>query len=301
MRTALYMVIHPGITPYLRPWYESLKAQRDQDFDLWLSLDGVSREQVCSILETEVNATWRVASSGATHAALRADALGSVTTDYDAVILVDGDDVLEPSRVGAAKEALETHDVYGCAMTLIDETGGALPGVFTPPPGADLAELLPRLNLFGFSNTAYRSGVLADALAALPNTTLVDWWVVTRAWLQGAALTFDHHPRMAYRQYASNTARVLPPFTPAYLLTATAHVLNHYHLLLADAPEDAPPASLSHLDSRHSDVQRFAAAVTDHDVLARYLGALHARPQSLYLWWEMVAHPDLETLWTSSP
>ena len=299
MRTALYTVVHPGITPYLRPWHESLRAQRDQNFDLWLSLDGVSREQVCATLETEVDATWCVARPGATHAALRADALGSVTRDYDAVILVDGDDVLEPSRVGAAKEALEAHDVYGCAMTLMDETGGALPGVFAPPPGADSSKLLPRLNLFGFSNTAYRSRVLADALTALPDTTLVDWWVVTRAWLQGATLTFDRRPRMAYRQYANNTARVLPPFTPAYLLTATAHVLNHYRLL-EDVPENAPPESLSHLKMRHLEVQRFAAAITDRDVLARYLEALHARSQTLYLWWEMVAHPDLETLWKSS-
>src|SRR4030095_8527297 len=101
-----------------------------------------------------------------------------------------------------------------------------------PSTDRDLAALLPRGNIFGMSNSAYRAAVLARCLPVPPDCVLPDCLLASRALALGARLTWDNAPRMGYRQYANNCARILPPFTAQGVLTAAALVVQHYRLLL---------------------------------------------------------------------
>jgi hypothetical protein len=170
--------------------------------------------------------------------------------------------------------------------------------VFGPPPGACIQTILPRYNIFGMSNTAYRTGVLTQCLPIPPDCVLIDWLLVTRAWARGASLYFDPAPDMAYRQYGANVARVLPPFTEQQVLEATGRVVNHYRQVLS-GNHSIPGEKLALLREARDRAEVFQEAITKSaHTLREYVQALNSiSPQ--YIWWWCVAHPDLEAIWTS--
>ena len=161
MRLAVYTTIYPAVQPYLNDWFRSLCEQTDQDFDLWVGLDGLTSASVQHHLGTEVKATWMVASPGATPAEIRDQALTRTAESYSGVVLVDSDDRMHPTRVDAAKRSLETDDLNGCALSFIDGQGAPLGRNFCLPAHVAPDELFPRQNVFGFSNSAIRSQLLS--------------------------------------------------------------------------------------------------------------------------------------------
>ena len=294
MKTALYTTVHPASRPYLEPFFGSVAAQTDLEFDFWLGVDALRPEALgnASVLN---EAHFVVAEPGDTPASLRGRAWAQIVTLYDAVILVDSDDVLYPGRVAAAKKQLEISDVGGCALELIAENGASLGVTLQAPPERNWAELLPHSNVFGLSNTAYRCEVLAKTLPLPQDVAVVDWLVVTRAYFAGARLGFDAAPRMAYRQYESNTAQVTPPFTPEGILRATAHVLTHLQYVVRG--QNINTEQFGRFEQRLAEVQRFSEQVQG-DALTTYTQKLNARTQPVYLWWACVAHKELAYLWS---
>lgn len=294
MKTALYTTVHPTSAPYLNDFFKSVARQVDTAFDLWIGLDMLKPEEIGAALGP-VEARFVLAEKGDTPASLRQRAWEPIVASYDAVILVDSDDVLYPERVADAKAHLHDCDVFGCALSLIAEDGTPLGLNFQAPPRSDWTELISKYNVFGLSNTAYRCEVLAKTLPVPPNVSLVDWFLVTRAYLAGARLSFGATCGMAYRQYHDNTARVLPPFTAQQIARATQHVLEHYQHVLEHLPAGVR-TPVSPFEERFGEVQRFADAARE-DAFKRYTRALNARTQPVYLWWECVAHKELEALW----
>ncbi len=203
---AVYTTIYPGVETYLVDWYQSLRQQTDQGFQLWIGLDKLGSESVQKVLGPDLKANWVVASVGTTPAQIRQRALARIVETCSAVVLVDSDDLLHPSRVAAARSALQTSELAGCALCLIDQHGNDLDLIFDLPPQLEPDDVFPRNNVFGFSNSAFRSDLLRRCLPIPASAVLVDWFLATRAWLLGARLTFDHVPRMDYRQHSTNTS-----------------------------------------------------------------------------------------------
>lgn len=290
MKTAVYTTVHPASAPYLEAFFRSVQGQTDGDFDLWIGLDALPEAALKAELGS-LDAHIVPAAAGDTPASLRGRVWEGLVTAYDALFMVDSDDLLYPERVAAAKRGLESHDAYGCALDLITENGTPLNLTLTAPQ-TDPAELLPRANVFGLSNTAYRADVLAKTLPLPREVAVVDWFVATRASLADARFSFDRVSRMAYRQYPDNTAQVIPPFTPEGIARATRYVREHFQHALA------PPvgASIAPFERRYEAVRRFAERVRG-DLLATYTRELNARKQTVYLWWECVAHEELSYLW----
>jgi len=296
-RLAVYTTVYPGVEPYLGDWYQSVQRQSDNDFDLYIGVDSLRPEEITEAIGVVPHAMLLTYEAGTTFAQIRTTALEKLVDAYDAIVLVDSDDLLHPSRVAAAREALETHDLMGCALRLIDEQGKDLGLTFGPACEVDYDSLLPRYNVFGLSNTAYRAHTLRRCLPIPEDCILIDWLLATRAWAIGASLGFDTTARMSYRQHANNTANVLPPFTARHILRAAQLVLEHYRLLITTNQLRGLVPHEVMLESAFSRAKRFQQAITAKvDKLERYVEELNKLTPK-YVWWWCVAHPELEELW----
>jgi hypothetical protein len=128
--------------------------------------------------------------------------------------------------------------------------------------------------------------------------SLVDWFLVTRAWLLGALLSFDPVVRMDYRQHDANMPRVRLPFTTTQIRSDTALVSGHFALMRDNPVTGAMPDRLAQIDRVAADVEAFRCRVAeDKRALTQYAAALNASPPPL-LWWACVAYPPLRHMWT---
>jgi hypothetical protein len=297
MTLAVYTTIYRGVEAYLVDWYRSLRKQTDQDFQLWIGLDTLGSELVQDMLGADLRANWVEGSYGATPAQIRQQALARIVETCFGVVLVDSDDRIHPTRVAAARTGLQASDLAGCALCLIDQQGEDLGVTFGLPPQIEPEDVLPRNNIFGFSNSAFRSDLLKRCMPIPAEAVLVDWFLATRAWLLGARLAFDGVPRMDYRQHATNTARVRSPFSPEQVISDTALVRHHFQILLAEPMHDFVTDRVATLKRVTAEVEEFhQQVVLDPAQLDGYVQALNAlRPAPL--WWSCVAYPALRNMW----
>lgn len=295
-RLAVYTTIYPGVEQYLATWYRSVELQTDRAFDLWLGVDRLSREAVIAALGAEPRAEWVMSQPGQNGGGVRAAAIARMADSYDAVVFVDSDDLLDPTRVAAARSALGRCDLAACALRIVDQVGREMGPVFGLPEKWALEQILTHYNVLGLSNTAYRTAVLRRCLPVPEDCVLLDWLLGTRAWAFGATIEFDRTPHMAYRQYPANMVRVIPPFGPDYVLTATKRVLAHYDCVL-DARWPLPEPAYSAVVTARGRARGFHRALSGSRVrLERYVVALNRLPP-IYVWWWCVAHPELEGIW----
>lgn len=295
-RLAVYTTVYPGVEPYLGDWYRSILSQSDSDFDLWVGVDSLGLDQFSAALGREPEDVNLIIHRHSSPAQIRENAIESLVQSYDAVVFVDSDDLLYPTRVAAVRAALQEHDLIGCALKIIDTQGQELGLTFAPPPGQAIASLLPCYNVFGLSNTAYRTEVLRRCLPIPADCVCIDWLLATRAWALGAGMHFDRVPQMAYRQHGANTARVLLPFTAEQVMGAASRVCNHYVCLLA-AGWPLPTAHRQVIEAARERAERFHGSISQSpDRLNRYVEALNQLTPE-YIWWWCVAHPNLEEIW----
>jgi hypothetical protein len=295
--TVLCTTIHPQVLPYLAPFLASVAGQSDADVDVWFALDGVPAGQVRELLPSGLRVRFIDAPPGVAPAEVRTVLFSAVCQSYELAILADADDVLETSRVAAAKAATREVDVSACAMSLIDEAGADLGYAFGALPDgspAALDELLAHGNVFGLSNSCYRTAVLDACLPVPPGCTVVDWYLATAARLHGGRLALDPERHMRYRQHRANIAPVLPPFSAASIVRATGIVRGHHELVANLDADDAPLRAA--LRAARSGLDAFAAAIAEPALLERYVRAVNALPPP-QAWWTMVANPELEGLW----
>lgn len=298
---ALYTTAYPAVLPFLSQWYESVRAQTDRGFDIWIGVDALSRAEVTAALGLEHDThkiSMVIAPPGSSSAQVRAQAISRMIGDYDMVIFTDADDLLHPERVAAARAALANADVTACALRIIDADGRDLGVTFGPGDGDDPLEMLPRHNVFGLSNTAYRSEVLGRCLPIPADDPLVDWLLATRAHAFGARMTFNSTPLMRYRQYGDNIARVIPPFSEKEVDAASRRVLRHYRSVL-EGPPLIDGAQRERIDAESRRVKEFHLSLAESaDRRQRYIEALNELPPR-YVWWWCVANPKLEEVWRS--
>jgi hypothetical protein len=296
-RLAMYATVFHGVENYLADWYKSVQQQTDRDFDLYIGCDRLQPREVKTIAGESIHANWVVAPDGSTPVQVRELAIREILREsYPAVVFVDADDILHPTRVEAARETISRASVSGCALEMVTESGVSTGWRFGPMGEVDFEALLPRYNFFGMSNSVYRTDVLRRCLPIPPGCAIMDWFLITRAWAGGARLSFDSISRMYYRQHSGNQARVLPPFSAEYVKRATTLVLLHYTFVLTNIPELSENAREG-LIAAQNGVKTFERAVMQHaDRLAEYVFALN-RLEPSCMWWTCVAHPELENVW----
>ena len=295
---ALYTTIYPGVESFLRDWYRSVLEQTDQDYQLWIGLDTIGVEAAKDAMGADPKATWVAGASGDTPAQIRQRALAQIVERHDGVVLVDSDDVLHPSRVASARAALQTSDLAGCALRLVDQQGRDLGMTFGLPPQARPEDVLPRNNVFGFSNSAFRSDLLRRCLPIPDSAVLVDWFLATKAWLYEARLAFDAVVRMDYRQHGANTARVRPPFSRQQIIEDTERVRHHFRLLRVAPAAGGNSERLAAIERVAADIELFFRdIVLQPEKLDQYVEAVNLLNPAP-LWWSCVAHPMVRHMWT---
>lgn len=296
---ALYTTIYPGVQPYLREWHKSVQAQTDQDYQIWIGLDALGSEAVKEAIGSSIKAEWIEAAFGDTPAQIRQQALSQIVQTCDGVVLVDSDDTMHPSRVAAAREALQTSELAGCALRLVDHKGQYLSSTFGLPPQTKIDDVFPRNNVFGLSNSAFRSDLLRRCLPIPKDAVLVDWFLSTKAWLLGAKLFFDPLVRMDYRQHGTNMAKVRAPFNVGQVAQDTVRVSQHFRIIRALPAKEFIPERLRQLEKLADDVELFYRQVvlkpSRLETYVRKLNELDLAP----LWWSCVANASLNQMWAS--
>ncbi|HLY40600.1 MAG TPA: hypothetical protein VKR52_05270 [Terracidiphilus sp.] len=297
-KLAVYTTIYPAVLKYLAEWYRSVLAQTDQDFELWIGLDALSEADVEDALGCHVEARWVPAPRKSTPAQVRDLALTQLVAAGCDVILVDSDDILHPSRVAAARREIQTNDLTACALEIVGQKGQSLGSEFNFDRGVKVSEILPGNNVFGFSNSAYRWELLERCLPIPEDAVLCDWYLATRAWLFGAALSFDHDVRMKYRQYDANTAKVRLPFTADQVLSDAALVRRHFQLVLASGDQEAfSPGRWAEFQRRADEIEQFDRYIHQSSAnLNSYLEALNGAVKQA-IWWTSVAYSPLAHMW----
>ena len=297
LRIAVYTTIYAGVEAYLPDWYRSVRAQTDRDFELWIGLDGIEASVVEAAIGTHLEAVWVPSEPGNTPARIRQRSLGQIVENFDAVVLVDSDDILHPSRVAAARDTLQTSELAACALQLVDEHRQDLGTTLTLTGRANPDNILPRNNVFGFSNSAYRSELLRRCLPLPAGLALVDWFLATKAWLIGAKLAFDPIVRMEYRQHGANTAPIRFPFDANQVIRDTQKVQQHYCELQASPTEDVLPDRWTQVQEAATDVVLFSEQVISQPKkLENYIRNLNALEPQVVWWWD-VAQPALQWMW----
>ena len=297
-KLAAYTTIYPAVLKYLPEWYESVQAQTDRDFELWIGLDELKQTDIEDTLGGHVKARWVQAPASSTPAQVRDIALSQLIGAGRDVVLVDSDDILHPSRVTAARRELRMSDLAACALNIVDESGQSLGLEFNFDPAVRLSHILPGNNVFGFSNSAYRCELLGRCLPIPKDAILVDWYLATRAWLFGAKLSFDHDARMKYRQYDANTARVRLPFRPDQILSDSVLVSRHFQLVLASSgQENFLPARWDQFLRVARDFEQFEGYINRSPAnLNAYLESLNVAVKQP-IWWTSVAYSPLAHMW----
>jgi hypothetical protein len=291
--------MYPRGEVYWPPFLESVAAQQDKEFVLWIGVDGLDPDKVISFVQEYVSVPVRI-SEGDSPVAVRTNALRDIVEQHDTVVLVDSDDILLPDRVRSGRAAIERAEVVGCALRLIDDRGCHLRGTLCPPEVGDAATLLPLVNVYGFSNTTYRSGVLRRSLPRTGDAELMDWYVATNAWLLGAQMIFDPEPHMLYRQYDKNTAGVLGPFTAERIRCDLPRVLRHYELILGTDLSGFIPERWHALEEAHTRLTEYwDRAQQRPELLTAHVQALNFENR-IPMWWEWVTAPTCTDHTTSS-
>jgi len=285
----MFTTMYPGVSRFLEVWAESVVAQTDTDFDLFVALDGMIPDQAVSACKRE-QVTWLPAPKGVSHTQVRSRALEYLVDACDAVVFVDPDDVLLPGRVAAAREALFGSDITCCAMRLINEQGKDLGRKFDPVGGIDA---LHRANVFGLTNSSYRTAALKSCLPVPDGCILMDWFAASMAVLKDFKAVVDPTSLMLYRQYGSNTARVVSPFTEKHVLQAAQLMDGHYDCLSKAVKGDLPGI----FNEAREKVRIFLETMRQNTaVLKTYVKALNSLDCD-HVWWSWVAHPLLENIW----
>ena len=292
---AVYTTVYPGGEAFWPSFLESLGAQTDLGFTLWVGIDALEPEMVRALFERSVPVPLRLSLERGSPSVIRSRALRQLIEEHDAVVLVDSDDTLMADRVRAARSAIRDAQMVACALELMDEHGARLNRSFTAPVPEAASAQLPRANVFGFSNTVCRSEILKRCLPTTPDVELMDWHVATRAWLLGATLRFDPRPYMFYRQHDQNMAGVVGPYSVDRMLVDIPRVIRHYESLLASDLTGAIDERLSRVTDAH-------ARLTDYWERARASGAMlrdHVASldfnERVPMWWEWVTAPVLSS------
>ncbi|MDC0644666.1 hypothetical protein OAP53_00135 [Alphaproteobacteria bacterium] len=226
---------------FLAQWMQSLKLAHDEHpFDLLVVTDNLaepieSLSPLTKFIQTQI---FRVPSNSRLAVVRqRMLELAFNFSEYDYIVFIDMDDLLEKVALKKHLENLERCEISFGDLWLIDELGTKNGSLFFSnseiPKSFSKVDPIIHRNFLGFSNTAIRREILEDIPELIPPHLLaVDWWLFTMLLRKGAVTKKIDMPVSSYRIYDRNLSRLNSVDLRKKFLHRSQIVLEHHSQFL---------------------------------------------------------------------
>lgn len=203
-KVAVLTVIYPQAKPFFKDFFESLRNQKNKDFDIIIINDGVEDFNKCLLK----NFNYRFINFSSTPSKNREHGLNlSYKLGYDKVILCDIDDICKTDRVKLSLEYLKYYDCVVNDLDTVDFNGNVLIADYFSKshsiPEKITFDFLLDKNICGFSNTAINIKKIYP-VSFPPEVRIVDWFFFTQLTIKGCSIGYIPHSLTYYRQHANN-------------------------------------------------------------------------------------------------
>lgn len=219
---------------YFKDWASGILAQTNQDFDIWINVDGVAKESLQKLLPRN-NVIWKDY-IGLSPIQIRIEAWLELKKRYDWMIHLDSDDIASPSLVRDLQLHQESDDIISGELELVDEKNKSL-NLKMIPTLKDFEKHLYDWNAFGLSNTAYRLEIIEKVIPKEPGCPLMDWYMITQAFLNKLKVKTVECLFARYRQYPANFFKLVPPFEKSDVIKNIHLAASHFQYLLKGCDE----------------------------------------------------------------
>lgn len=291
VKLGVYTTFFPAFMPFVGNFIESIYKQTDKDFTLVVALDGLKAEDFPHV--ENVPLRLLEVPAGLTISQVREWAWQQVIHEFDALVFCDGDDVLAPSRIEHARRSLLQCDLDACALALVDESLKPLHATLSPD--SQKIESLPQSNVFGLSNTAYRTSLLRQIFPLPIQVDTVDWYMAAVSVALQARIHVRPEEDMFYRQHGRNMAGPMLPMDAVRVETGTRISLVFLKAMLENKHLDG--YLRQQYQQRLNSVVVFQKAIVAvPNMLNTYVSEFNKMKVDIQ-WWNAVAHPSLQDMW----
>jgi len=227
--TILVGCIYPGVEPFLSDFFESIKSQTTQDYDLLIISDNLELKDDQKL---PPNTKLIQLKQNITPAQIRLKAIECCKENkYQYIIFTDVDDFFSANRVELSKIDLQNYDFVFNEIDLVDINGhsiraNVLKGINIRNQYNKVNEIIDK-NLFGLSNTAVSLNALNE-LTIPKEIIAVDWWIFTMLLLNKQSGKFIEKAKTFYRQTNNNTVGMWKPLDERRLYKGITVKTIHY-------------------------------------------------------------------------
>ncbi|WP_419777603.1 glycosyltransferase family 2 protein [Malaciobacter marinus] len=208
-KIAFLTTIFPMNIQYLCDFFDSLKNQTCQNFDVIVVNDGYKEFGKIKSNYNQLNIIELKYSN--TPAKNREYGINyCIDNNYDILIFGDSDDYFAKNRIEKSIELLRENDIVVNDLSLFDESGiyeeNYLSHRLENLQTVDF-EFIKNKNIFGLSNTAIKLNDLKGI--NIPDDLIaVDWYFFTLLLCEGQKAIFTNETVSYYRQYEENTVGI---------------------------------------------------------------------------------------------
>jgi hypothetical protein len=227
--TILVGCIYPGVEPFLGDFFESIKSQTTQDYDVLIISDNLELKDAQKL---PPNTKIIQLKQNITPAQIRLKAIECCKENkYQYIIFTDVDDFFSANRVELSKIDLQNYDFVFNEIDLVDINGhsiraNVLKGINIRNQYNKVNEIIDK-NLFGLSNTAVSLNALNE-LTIPKEIIAVDWWIFTILLLNKQSGKFIEKAKTYYRQTNNNTVGMWQPLDDNRLFKGIEVKTIHY-------------------------------------------------------------------------
>lgn len=276
--------LYPGVESYIDDYYDSLRNQTLNKFDILLANDGLRDIKAETRLGEICCRSIKV--NGSIAANRRQLIRHVLDMGYRRIIFTDCDDTLEINRVEVANLLLDNADVVVNDLDITDEKGrNKFARYFAPRfDGTSVDGTTIRFgNIMGLSNTAARIEVFENLPALSCGEPIAfDWYLWACVFELGYCAKFTAETSTRYRVYGENIAGMPQKLDEESIAKGIEVKCQHYELMQKISQEFVD------LYREFSDLR---SRWTERSWRRGYIKRLRASKSDIHMWWENIRTP----------
>jgi hypothetical protein len=232
--TVFITTIFPSVSGFLSTFFESIKKQTYKEFDLLIMNDGYIGDIEQYGLENFSADVINICNK--TPAEIRAEGINyALEKNYKIIVLGDADDYFSENRIQKSVELLKNYDIVVNDLTIVDAgENNVIEGYLSSRINNKTEipiEFIYERNIFGLSNTAFRTNFLKKDFRLINDKVIAfDWLLFSGLLLEGGKAIFTDECISYYRVYDGNTIGLSNPDEKKIILGLQVKK-QHYNLL----------------------------------------------------------------------